>query len=76
VDDRSPGARAHRTGTLILSGAMVLIGIALIATAIAVGAGATSGRIILGVLFVAAGGARLYLLARTSEGGRFKPGPD
>jgi len=55
---------------------MVLIGIALIATAIAVGAGATSGRIILGVLFVAAGGARLYLLARTSEGGRCKPDPD
>jgi hypothetical protein len=65
VDDRSPGARAHRTGTLILSSAMLLIGIALIATAIAVGASATSGRIILGVLFVAAGGARLYLLART-----------
>jgi hypothetical protein len=44
---------------------MILIGIALIATAIAVGAGVTSGRIILGVLFVAAGGARLWLLAKT-----------
>ena len=65
MEDRTPGERAHRTGTLILSGAMVLIGIALIATAIAVGAGATSGRIILGVLLVAAGGARLYLLARS-----------
>jgi hypothetical protein len=44
---------------------MVLIGVALVVTAIAVGASATSGRIILGVLFLAAGGARLYLLART-----------
>jgi hypothetical protein len=65
VDERSPGARAHRTGTLILSSAMILIGIALVVTAIAVGAGIASGRIILGVLFVAAGGARLYLLARS-----------
>jgi hypothetical protein len=65
VDERTPGDRAHRTGTLILSGAMVLIGIALVTTAIAVGASAISGRIILGVLFLAAGGARLYLLTRT-----------
>jgi hypothetical protein len=65
VEDRPPGERVHRTGTLILSGVMVLIGIALVATAISVGAGVTSGRIILGVLFVAAGGARLYLLARS-----------
>jgi hypothetical protein len=65
VDERSPGARAHRTGTLILSSAMILIGIALVVTAIAVGAGIASGRIILGILFVAAGGARLYLLARS-----------
>jgi hypothetical protein len=36
-----------------------------VVTAIAVGASIISGRIILGVLFVAAGGARLYLLART-----------
>jgi hypothetical protein len=65
VDERTSGGRAHRTGTLILSSAMVVIGIALIATAIAVGASAISGRIILGVLFLAAGGARLYLLVRT-----------
>jgi hypothetical protein len=44
---------------------MILIGVALVVTAIAVGASIISGRIILGVLFVAAGGARLYLLART-----------
>ena len=65
MDERSPGARAHRTGTLILSSAMILIGIALVVTAIVVGASIASGRIILGVLFVAAGGARLYLLARS-----------
>jgi hypothetical protein len=44
---------------------MILIGVALVVTAISVGASIISGRIILGVLFVAAGGARLYLLART-----------
>jgi hypothetical protein len=44
---------------------MILIGIALVVTAIAVGASAISGRVILGVLFVAAGGARLFLLAKT-----------
>ena len=65
MDERSPAARAHRTGTLILSSAMILIGIALVVTAIVVGASIASGRIILGVLFVAAGGARLYLLARS-----------
>ncbi|HEX4626789.1 MAG TPA: hypothetical protein VH231_20270 [Solirubrobacteraceae bacterium] len=65
MDERSPSARAHRTGTLILSSAMILIGIALVVTAIVVGASIASGRIILGVLFVAAGGARLYLLARS-----------
>ena len=65
MDERNPAARAHRTGTLILSTAMILIGVALVVTAVAVGASIISGRIILGVLFVAAGGARLYLLART-----------
>ena len=65
MDERNPAARAHRTGTLILSTAMILIGVALVVTALAVGASIISGRIILGVLFVAAGGARLYLLART-----------
>ena len=65
MDERNPAARAHRTGTLILSTAMILIGVALVVTAISVGASIISGRIILGALFVAAGGARLYLLART-----------
>jgi hypothetical protein len=65
VEDRTPGARAHRTGTLILSAAMLVIGVALVATSIAVGAGIASGRVILGVLFLCAGSARLYLLFRT-----------
>jgi hypothetical protein len=63
--DRSAGARAHRTGTLILSAAILLIGVALVVTAIVVGASPASGRVILGALFLAAGGARLYLLTRT-----------
>jgi hypothetical protein len=44
---------------------MVVIGVALVVTAVAVGASIASGRIILGVLFLAAGSARLYLLFRT-----------
>ena len=44
---------------------MVVIGVALVVTAISVGAGVLSGRIILGVLFLLAGSARLYLVFRT-----------
>ncbi len=54
----------HRSTTRLLSLAMVVIGVLLIVrTAIAGGGGLALG-VVLGVLFVAAGCARLYLQAR------------
>lgn len=44
-----------------LSAAMVAIGIALIVRTISLGGGGLAVGIIFGVLFIAAGGARLYL---------------
>jgi predicted membrane channel-forming protein YqfA (hemolysin III family) len=55
------GRTVHRSGTVVLSVAMVAIGIALIAQVIAGTGGVFSARLLLGVLFLAAGIARLYL---------------
>jgi hypothetical protein len=52
--------QAHRSVTLVLSLAMIAIGVALIAQA--AGSGGSVLRVVLGVLFVAAGLGRLYLL--------------
>ncbi len=52
---------AHRAGTFVLSGLMAVIGLALIVQALAGDGGAISPRLLLGVLFVAAGAGRLYL---------------
>lgn len=57
------GRQAHRTGTFVLSLAMLAIGLALIVQAVA-GDGVLSPRLLLGVLFVAAGVARLYIESR------------
>ena len=54
--------------TLLTSGLMVFIGIALIVRTIDNGGGATALGILLGVLFVAAGAGRLYI-ARGSDRG-------
>ena len=43
---------------------MIAIGIALIVRTLAAGGGAVAIGVVLGVLFVAAGAARLYLQAR------------
>jgi predicted membrane channel-forming protein YqfA (hemolysin III family) len=55
------GRRLHRSGTLVMSLLMAVIGVALIVEAI-VGArhGAVSLLLVMGVLFVAAGVGRLY----------------
>jgi hypothetical protein len=58
------GRQAHRTGTTVLSLAMVVIGIALAAEAIGGHGGVLSARLLLGVLFLAAGSGRLYLEIR------------
>ena len=47
--------------TRVLSGLMVVIGVVLIVRTLSLGGGALALGIIFGLLFVAAGGARLYL---------------
>jgi hypothetical protein len=55
------GRSVHRSGTFVLSLLMLAIGVALIAQ-VAVGNGSLlSARLLLGVLFLAAGIGRLYL---------------
>jgi len=54
----------HRTSTRLLSIVMLAIGVALIVRTIAAGGGGLAVGLVLGVLFVAAGAARLYLHAR------------
>ena len=54
----------YSSSTRVLSIAMILIGVALIVRTLAAGGGAIATGIILGVLFVAAGAARLYLQLR------------
>jgi hypothetical protein len=49
-----------RTATQLLSGAMVLIGVAIIVRTMAAGGGALAFGLLVGLLFVAAGAGRLY----------------
>lgn len=50
--------------TALLSGALVLIGVLIVARTLRAGGGILSVGIILGVLFVAAGAGRLWLARR------------
>jgi hypothetical protein len=50
--------------TQVLSAVMVLLGVAIVVRTLAAGGGALAVGILLGVLFVAAGTARLYLERR------------
>ena len=58
------GRQLHSSSTRVLSIVMIVIGIALIARTLAAGGGALATGIVLGVLFVLAGVARLYLQLR------------
>jgi hypothetical protein len=51
--------------TQVLSGAMVLIGLAIIVRTLAEGGGALALGLLVGVLFVAAGAGRLYAERRS-----------
>ncbi len=62
------GGQVHRTGTFVLSLAMVAIGLALIVQVIAGNASAISPRMLLGVLFLAAGIGRAYVEIRRGRG--------
>ena len=62
----SPGSGrgVHRGTTLVLSAAMVVIGIAILVQTFSAGGGPLALGTVLGVLFVAAGGGRLYFTWR------------
>jgi uncharacterized membrane protein HdeD (DUF308 family) len=55
------GQQAHRSATLMFSLVMVVIGVALLVQVINGHGGIVSPRLLLGVLFIAAGVARIYL---------------
>ena len=61
----APPRHAQRSGTFVLSLLMVLVGVALLASTVARGGGPLAVGVVFGLLFVAAGGARLWLLRRT-----------
>jgi hypothetical protein len=50
--------------TQVLSAAMVLVGIAIVARTVAEGGGALALGLLVGVLFIAAGAGRLYVERR------------
>jgi uncharacterized membrane protein HdeD (DUF308 family) len=56
----------HRSATRVMSIAMIVIGVALIVRTIAAGGGAIATGILLGILFILAGAARLYAQFRRS----------
>jgi hypothetical protein len=51
----------HRTATLVLSGAMVVLGLAMIVVALAAGGGPLARGVLVGALFLAAGAGRLWV---------------
>jgi hypothetical protein len=61
------GRQIHRAGTMALSVLMVAIGVALTVQALT-GASVVSGRLLLGLLFLAAGAGRLYLEHKRGRG--------
>ncbi|HMD51872.1 MAG TPA: hypothetical protein VKG62_04100 [Solirubrobacteraceae bacterium] len=61
------GQQAHRMGTFVLSLLMMAIGLALIVQGLTRGS-VISPRLLLGILFIAAGVGRMYLLARRRRG--------
>jgi hypothetical protein len=50
----------HRASSIVLSAAMVVIGLAMLARTLAAGGGPLAVGTLLGLLFVAAGAGRLY----------------
>ncbi len=56
--------QVHRSTVRLMSFAMIAIGVALVVRTLVAGGGGLAVGLVLGVLFVAAGGARLYLQER------------
>jgi hypothetical protein len=61
------GRTVHRSGTVLFSVLMVAIGLALIGQTLGSGTSVLSARLLLGVLFLAAGIARLYVERKRSR---------
>jgi hypothetical protein len=61
------GRAVHRSGTILFSVLMIAIGLALIGQTLGSGTSVLSARLLLGVLFLAAGIARLYLERKRSR---------
>jgi hypothetical protein len=59
------GRDIHRGGTIVLSTALLIVGVALIVRTISGGGGPGALGILLGVLFVAVGVGRLWIVKRT-----------
>ena len=53
--------RAYTASSRLLSGLLLLLGLAMIASALAAGGGPLALGVVLGVLFAGLGGARLWL---------------
>jgi hypothetical protein len=62
------GRQAHRTATLVFSLLMLAIGAALVIQTVSGHGSALSGRLLLGVLFLAAGVGRLYVEMKRGRG--------
>jgi hypothetical protein len=62
--------RAQHASTLVLNGAVLVLGLVMIVSAFARGGGVLALGVVLGALFVALGTARLWLALRGSQGER------
>jgi hypothetical protein len=56
---------AYRGGTLVLSLLMIVVGVGLLVSTLARGGGPLAVGILFGLLFIAAGAARIFLLRKT-----------
>jgi hypothetical protein len=58
----------YRLAVFVLALALVLLGLAMLVTTLARGGGPLAAGVVLGVVFMAAGGARIYLLRGRARG--------
>jgi hypothetical protein len=54
----------HRRGTIVLSCALALIGVAIVARTIDAGGGVISVGVLLGLMFIVTGAGRLWIATR------------
>lgn len=65
MPDLPPGRDVHRQGTVALSTALIIVGLALIVRTFTAGGGAGAVGVLLGVLFTVAGAGRLWIARKT-----------